>query len=210
MHMYVRAVGLALTASVLAASSALAQGPAKFAYINSQQVLQQAPGRTELETQLKKEMDVYSRRMTVMEDSVELMMTALQKDLATLTPAVRTQREDVIQKKRLAFSQEASQLQQKAAEARETISRPLMEMFNKVLNDVRAEDGYAFVFDVGSEAQVIVAADKNLDITEKVIARMRTVAAAKPASARPAAGTGAKPTGGPVAAPTGVKPPPTR
>jgi len=210
MHMYVRAVGLALTASVLAASSAFAQGPAKFAYINSQQVLQQAPGRTELETQLKKEMDVYSRRMTVMEDSVELMMTALQKDLATLTPAVRTQREDVIQKKRLAFSQEASQLQQKAAEARETISRPLMEMFNKVLNDVRAEDGYAFVFDVGSEAQVIVAADKNLDITEKVIARMRTAAAAKPASARPAAGTGAKPTGGPVAAPTGVKPPPTR
>lgn len=208
MYMYVRAVGLALTASVLAASSALAQGPAKFAYINSQQVLQQAPGRTELETQLKKEMDVYSRRMTVMEDSVELMMTALQKDLATLTPAVRTQREDVIQKKRLAFSQEASQLQQKAAEARETISRPLMEMFNKVLNDVRAEDGYAFVFDVGSEAQVIVAADKNLDITEKVIARMRTVAAAKPASARP--GTGTKPTGGPVAAPTGVKPPPTR
>jgi len=210
MHMYVRAVGLALTASVLAASSAFAQGPAKFAYINSQQVLQQAPGRTELETQLKKEMDVYSRRMTVMEDSVELLMTALQKDLATLTPAVRTQREDVIQKKRLAFSQEASQLQQKAADARETISRPLMEMFNKVLNDVRAEDGYAFVFDVGSEAQVIVAADKNLDITEKVIARMRTAAAAKPASARPAAGTGAKPTGGPVAAPTGVKPPPTR
>lgn len=210
MHMYVRAAGLALTASVLAASSALAQGPAKFAYINSQQVLQQAPGRTELDAKLKKEMDVYSRRMTVMEDSVELMMTALQKDLATLTPAVRTQREDVIQKKRVAFSQEASQLQQKAGEARETISRPLMEMFNKVLNDVRAEDGYAFVFDVGSEAQVIVAADKNLDITEKVIARMRTTAAAKPATARPAAGTGAKPTGGPVAAPTGVKPPPTR
>ena len=204
----VRAATLALTLSLLAASPALAQGPAKIAYINSQIVLQQAPGRATLEAQLKKEMDVYTKRMEVMQDSVETMMAAYSKDLATMTPAVKTQREETINKKRLAFAQEAQQLEQKAAEARETISRPLMEMFNRVLNEVRAEDGYAFIFDVGSEAQAIVAADKNLDITEKVVARMRTAAAAGPAAARPA-GTPARPAG-PVAAPTGVKPPPTR
>ena len=204
-----RALGLALFLPAVAASSALAQGPQKFAYINSQVVLQQAPGRTELEAQLKKEMDPFTKRMEVMEDSVETMLAAYQKDAATLAPAVKTQREEAIQKKRLAFAEEAAQLQQKAAEARDRISRPLMEMFNRVLNEVRAEDGYAFIFDVGSNEQVIVAADKNLDITEKVIARMRTTAAARPAGARPAANTPPKPTG-PVAAPTGVKPPPTR
>ena len=210
MRMSVRAAALALTLSVLAAPSALAQGPQKFAYINSQLVLQQAPGRADLEAQLKKEMDGYSKRINVMQDSVETMIAAYDKEQATLAPAVRTQRQEAINKKRAAFAQEAQQLEQKAEESRETISRPLMEMFNRVLNEVRAEEGYAFVFDVGSPAQVIVAADKNLDITEKVIARMRTVAAAtRPASGRPAAGTPPRP-GGPVAAPTGVRPPPPR
>jgi Skp family chaperone for outer membrane proteins len=139
-----------------------------------------------------------------MQDSIEAMVTGYQKDKPTLAPAVQTQREDAIKKKQVAFAQEADGLQQKAAEARETISRPLMEMFNRVLNEVRAEDGYSFIFDVGSDAQVIVAADKNLDLTEKIIARMRTAAATKPAATAP------KPASGPVQAPTGVKPPPAR
>ena len=205
MRTYLRAAGLALTITMLAVSGASAQGPQKFGYINSQLVLQQAPGRANLEAQLKTQTDVFQKRLGVMQDSIAAMITAYQKDQATLTPAVRTQREDAITKKRTAFAQEAESLEQKFAEARETISRPLMEMFNRVLNEVRAEDGYAFIFDVGSEAQVIVAADKNLDLTEKVIARMRTASAAKPAAATPG-----KPAGGPVQTPTGVKPPPAR
>jgi outer membrane protein len=204
MRTYLRAAGLALTITVLAASSAMAQGGPKLGYINSQMVLQQAPGRAALEAQLKKQMEPMEKRMTVMQDSMEAMLTAYQKEQPALTPAVRTQREEALAKKQTAFRAEAESISQKAAEARETISRPLMEMFNRVLNEVRAEDGYAFIFDVGQEAQLIVAADKNLDVTEKVIARMRTAAAAKPAA------TPAKPAAGPVAAPTGVKPPPAR
>ena len=209
MRTYVRAVGLALTLPVVAASSAAAQGPQKFAYINSQLVLQQAPGRAEAEAQLQKEMEPFSRRMKVMQDSMQAMVAAYTKDAATLTPAVQAQRQEAMQKKQQAFTQEADQLEQRAAQLRETHSRPLMELFNRVLNEVRAEDGYAFVFDVGNpEVQVVVAADKNLDISEKIIARMRTAAAAKPAGARPA--PGAKPATGPVTAPTGLRPPPAR
>ena len=204
MRTYVRAACLALTITVLAASGAVAQGAPKLGYINSQLVLQQAPGRAALEAQLQKQMDVLEKRMKVMQDSMEAMLTAYQKDKPTLTPAVQTQREDAIKKKQVAFAQEADGLQQKAADARETISRPLMEMFNRVLNEIRAEEGFAFIFDVGSDAQVIVAADKNLDLTEKLIARMRTAAATKPAATAP------KPASGPVQTPTGVKPPPAR
>ena len=204
MRTYVRAACLALTITVLAASGAVAQGAPKLGYINSQLVLQQAPGRAALEAQLQKQMDVFEKRMKVMQDSMEAMLTAYQKDKPTLAPAVQTQREDAIKKKQAAFAQEADGLQQKAADARETISRPLMEMFNRVLNEIRAEEGFAFIFDVGSDAQVIVAADKNLDLTEKLIARMRTAAAAKPVAAP------AKPASGPVQSPTGVRPPPAR
>ncbi len=51
--------------------------------------------------------------------------------------------------------------------------KPIMDQIRKVLDDIRQEDGYAFILDAGSEAGVIVAADRNLDITEKVIARLK-------------------------------------
>jgi outer membrane protein len=205
MRTYVRAACLALTITVLAASGAVAQGAPRLGYINSQLVLQQAPGRTALEAQLKTQMAPFEKRMTVMQDSIEAMTAAYLKEKPTLTAAVQAQREEAIDKKRKAFSQEAEDLSQKAADARETVSRPLMEMFNRILNELRAEEGFSFIFDVGTpDAQVIVAADKNLDLTEKVIARMRTAAATKPAATAP------KPAGGPVQAPTGVKPPPPR
>ena len=195
MRTYLRAATLALMITMLAVSGAAAQGPQKFGYINSQLVLQQAPGRANLEAQLKTQMDVFQKRMGVMQDSLEAMLTAYQKEQPTLTPAVRTQREEAITKKRTAFAQEAQQLEQKAADARETISRPLMEMFNRVLNEVRAEEGYAFIFDVGSEAQVIVAADKNLDLTEKVIGRLKPIPVAARVDTAKAMGAKAQPAG---------------
>ena len=70
MRKYVRAACLALTITVLAASGAVAQGPQKLGYINSQLVLQQAPGRAALEAQLQKQMDVFEKRMKVMQDSM--------------------------------------------------------------------------------------------------------------------------------------------
>ena len=70
MRTYLRAATLALTITVLAASGAAAQGPQKFGYINSQLVLQQAPGRANLEAQLKTQMDVFQKRMGVMQDSL--------------------------------------------------------------------------------------------------------------------------------------------
>jgi len=79
----------------------------------------------------------------------------------------------------------------------------------KVLEDIRAEDGYALILSSEPGSSPILAADKNLDITERVVARLRTVAAAKPA-VTPAA-TAPKPVvGAPASAPSGVtrpKPP---
>jgi len=76
-----------------------------------------------------------------------------------------------------------------------------MEEARKVLDDIRQEDGYAFILDAGSEAGVIVAADRNLDITEKVIARLKPVTASASSSAK---SDSAKAPAGPRPAPAGV------
>ncbi len=54
---------------------------------------------------------------------------------------------------------------------------PVTEAVKKVLEDIRIEDGYAMIFANDPGQSAIVSADKNLDITDRVVARLRTVAA---------------------------------
>ena len=82
------------------------------------------------------------------------------------------------------------------------LMRPLMERIKKTIDTIRAEEGYAMIFDAGSNAGVVVAADKSLDITDRVLARLKTT---PPVSAKPAD----KPSGGPVSSPAGVSRPKT-
>ena len=201
----------ALTFAVVGASSAIAQGPPKFAYINSDVIMSQAPGLAQLEADLKKVLDPLEKRMVLMQDSLRMAIEDFNKTEATLSVAARAERRDALQKKQAGWEVEAGQIQQKVVDARAAASRPLMQMFKTVIDEIRAEDGYTFIFDVGSEGQGIVAADKNLDISDKVLARLRT-AAAKAAASRPAA-TPAGPPRGPVGSATSpvrpTTPPPT-
>ncbi len=48
--------------------------------------------------------------------------------------------------------------------------QPIMKQIREVLDEMRAGGGTRFIFDVGATTNVVVAADKILDITEKVIA----------------------------------------
>jgi outer membrane protein len=66
-----------------------------------------------------------------------------------------------------------------------------MEQVKKVLDDIRTEDGYSMI--ITGDPNLILSYDKNLDITDRVVARLRTVASTP----------NAKP-GSPVSAPAGV------
>ena len=70
------------------------------------------------------------------------------------------------------------------------------------VDDIRVEDGYAIILDNAPGAGNIVSADKNLDITDRVVSRLRATPAAKIAA--PATKPGAP------AAPAGVGKPPIK
>ena len=71
-------------------------------------------------------------------------------------------------------------MQQRQAE----LVRPIMDQLNRVLDEIRRTDGYAFIFDVSSAGQAIVAADTTLNLTDRVIARL--TALGPPPAAAPA------------------------
>ena len=179
----IRAATFALIAGAVTAGSASAQATPKFGFINSAAILAEAPGRTEAENQFKTEVAAYQAQLQRMSDSLQTMVANFDKQAGTLDSATRAARGKTIQEKEADYQGRARDLDQKMQTRQAELIRPLMENLQKVIEQVRAEDNYAMIFDVASQTSVIVAADKNLDITAKVMARVK--AGPKPAAAAP-------------------------
>jgi outer membrane protein len=196
-----RATALALVFTAASAGTAFAQSQ-KIAYIDSKIVMARAPGRQAAEDTFNKEMEASRTQVQKMGDSLQTMIADYQKVQATLAANVREQREAAIRKKQEDYQNRAGSLDQQMQQRQVELVKPIMDQIRKVLDDIRQEDGYAFILDAGSEAGVIVAADRNLDITEKVISRLKPVPVTAATSAKPDS-TKAAPVG-PRSTPAGV------
>jgi outer membrane protein len=190
------ATGVLAFAFPPAAAQQASPGTMKIAYVNTQAIFQAAPGRAEAEAQFEKEMGTLRDQVQRMEDSLNTLVSDYQKSAARLDSTTRVRRETAIRTKQDEYRQRASTLDQQLGQRREALLQPIMERIRQALDQVRTEDGYALILNNDPQASFIVSADKNLDITERVVARLRTLAASSPA-ARPAAGA-------PAQAPAGV------
>ena len=175
-----------LTLGAAAAPAAAQQTAPRLAYINSQQIMQEAPGRVEAEAQFEREVGSYRQMLQQMEDSLRTLGQGFEREQASLTPQVRQQRVAALQAQETQFQARADTLNAQMQRRQAELVRPIMQQINRTLDIIRSEQGYAFIFDVGAEGQSIVAADTALDITATVIARLRA-AGPPPAASAPGA-----------------------
>ena len=173
----------AVAALLVAAGStqAYAQAPVKLGYINAQQILATAPGRDVAERQFESEVGTFRQQIQRMDDSLSALGAAFQREQATMTPAVRQQRTQALQATEEAFQTRAAQLNQQMQQRQAELVRPIMDQLNRVLDEIRRADGYAFIFDVSSAGQAIVAADTTLNLTDRVMARLTALGPPPPA-----------------------------
>jgi outer membrane protein len=188
---------LALGSTVAAAQSA--PPPARIAYVDPQALFQNAPGRSEAQATFDRETQAFRSELTRMGEALNQLVSAYQKEEAKLTPADKERRQRAIAAKEDSLRARQQQLEAQAAQRQNELMAPIMESVRKVLEDIRAEDGYSLILSSEPGASPILAADKNLDITERVVARLRTVSATKAP-----APTQQKPAGAPASAPSGV------
>ena len=201
MSKFVRAGVVALAIFAVAPVAAHAQGTLKFAYIDSRALLAQAPGRAEAEAQFQKEMSSYQQQIQKMGDSLNTMMAAYTKAELTLSPSAKEARQKTIRDKEAAYQERVQGLQEQAQQRQGELMGPIMQLINTAISDVRAQDGYSFIFDVGAQGGVVVAADTTLNITDKVLARLKTISV-RPASSVPVPNAGA-----PMTTPAGIAKP---
>jgi outer membrane protein len=199
MRVFLRAVPAALVLVIAAGSQASAQTGQKSAYIRSSVLLEQAPGRAEAEAQFQRETAGYGDQVKRMSDSLDAMIAGFQKTQATLSASARDARGKEIQARQGEYQRRTNDLQQKARQREGELMQPILDRVKQAIEDARVEGSYAFVFNA-DQGSAIVAMDKSLDITDRVLTKMRgTTAATAP---RPA-------TGAPTTSPSGVTRPPT-
>lgn len=202
----------ALAASVLAAlvaapAAARAQAP-KLAYVDVATLMEQVPGRAEAVKAFETEAAAIRAEQQRMSDSLDAAVNAYQKAQATMTAANKAATEKRLQDMQAGFQQRAQALEQRGQARQNELSQQFEGLVRDAINDVRTSEGFAMVF-AGGASSAMLAADKSLDITDKVLTRMRTIAAARPAGATPnrpaATPTAPAPTtGAPVTAPAGA------
>jgi outer membrane protein len=178
MRVIFRASSIALTTSLMFVGIAGAQGstspaPTKIGYINSAVILQQAPGRAEAEAQFDREVGVYRQQIQRMDDSLKTMMAAFDRDAAKLDSATRQSRRTTIGQREIEYQGRARGLDSTMQARQAQLVKPIMEKVQAVIETIRAEDGYAVILDVGAQVSVVVAADKKLDLTDRVLSRLK-------------------------------------
>lgn len=179
MRSLLRASSIALATSLIfagiaGAQAAAAPSPTKIGYINSALLLQQAPGRAEAEAQFDREVGVYRQQIQRMDDSLRTMMAAFDRDAPKLDSATREARRTTIGQREIEYQGRARGLDSTMQARQAQLVKPIMERVQAVIESIRSEDGYAVILDVGSQVSVVVAADKRLDLTDRVLARLKS------------------------------------
>jgi outer membrane protein len=161
-------------ASAQTTQTAAAQVPVKIGYINSALLLQQAPGRAEAEAQFDKEVGAYRQQLARMNDSLTALMAAFDRDAAKLDTTARATRGKAIRDREAQYQDRARGLDSTMQARQAQLVKPIMERVQGVIEAIRSEDGYSMILDVGAQASVVVAADKRLDLTDRVLARLKS------------------------------------
>ena len=180
MRVLLRASAIALATSLIVAGPAALRAQqataatAKIAYINSALLLQQAPGRAEAEAQFEREVGAYRQQIQRMDDSLKTLVAAFDRDAPKLDSVARETRRTSIGRRETEYQLRARGLDSTMQTRQAQLVKPIMERVQSVIEAIRTEDGYAMIFDVGAQVSVVVSADKKLDLTDRVLARLKT------------------------------------
>jgi outer membrane protein len=170
MMLYPRSMVLAGLTLLVTAFVVEAQTP-RFAYIDSQAILQEAPGAAEAQQEFEREMEGFQAEIQRMGEELQGLITQYQQQQRSLSEEARAAREEEIRRKEMEYESRLEQLDMQADQRRRELVEPILDRMSDTIEEIRAEGDYLMIFDVASRA--IIAADPELDLTTQVIQRLR-------------------------------------
>ncbi len=149
----------------------------KIGYINSQSILAETPGAREAQAQFDEDLQSFRSEVEEMATELETLVQQYEQQQALLSPSAKQQREANIRSKQQAYQERLAAIDQRAGQRQQELVQPMMDKINQAIEQIRAEDNYALIFDV--TAGGVVAADPALDLTREVIRRLQAAETAE-------------------------------
>lgn len=165
-------------ALVLAAAGEASAQAQKVGFVNSQRVLSESPAVQAAQQTLQRELPNLRAPLDSMEQRLQQGQQQLEQQGATLSQQAREQRQTELQTLFQQYQQRTQAAQQQAQRREAELMQPIMRAINEAIEAERRAGTYAYIVDVASSNGMIVAFDPALDITERVVGRLRTAAPA--------------------------------
>ncbi|HXE58303.1 MAG TPA: OmpH family outer membrane protein [Gemmatimonadales bacterium] len=165
-------VALAGVLSIIPAPLA-AQGGPKIGYVNSRLILQQTPGYATAESTFSRELEGYRQEVAKLQASLDSAAQDFEQQSVLLSPTARNAKRKELETQQQKLEQRTQELRERAATRERELLDPIQQRVNAVIDGIRAEGNYAVIFDITAPGSGIVSADKSLDLTQRVIERLR-------------------------------------
>ena len=170
-----RAVYVCMWLGLVGAAPAAAQTTAlKIGYISSRAILEQTPGAAAAESSFERELKGFRDEIQKLQQKLDSAVQALEQQSIALSPAARQAKQKDLQAQQQRMEQRSQELQQRAQQRNEELMAPIRARISAVIQGLRAEGNYALIFDADAQGGTIVAADPGLNLTAKVLLRLRT------------------------------------
>jgi outer membrane protein len=149
------------------------QAGAKIGYINARAVLLATPGFAQAESTYNRELIGFRAEVERLQSSLDSAAADFEQKSVMLSATAKTARRRDLEEQRSKLEARAKELQDKAGQREQDLLSPIHSRVNEAIETVRADGSYAIIFDVSANDGLIVAADKSLDLTEKVLDKMK-------------------------------------
>ena len=139
----------------------------KLGHVNSQEILSAMPERVTIEKTIKDLQDQWEKEMTKMREEYYAKMKEYQDKQATMPESIKQARQSEIGE----LEQRISTFQQTAStdlgKKQQELFTPVIDKVKKAINEVGAENGYLYLFDLSTQG-IIYQSPKSNDVTPLV------------------------------------------
>jgi Skp family chaperone for outer membrane proteins len=153
-----------------AAGSNLPPTGTPMVYVNTLAILPVAPGANDAQVSFQQELTGYEDEMRALGAEIDSLVSTYRRQESLLDQGAKEQRQQEILLKQQAARERQIELEQISEERRQTLLEPILDHVREVIEEIRAANQYAIVFDVAEAG--VVAADPGLDITAAVLERL--------------------------------------
>ncbi len=157
---------LLVVVTILVGSSAFAQD-LKFGHVNIQKLVAELPAKIEADKTLQQEADKLESNLKVMNEELEAKYTDYMEKRDSLPELIRATKEKEIQEINSRLQNFQVMAQQDLQKKEQALLQPIIEKVQKAIDEVGAENGFIYIFDVSSRV-VVYHSEKSVDVEELV------------------------------------------